>query len=73
MGPLAPSHLLTTKEFDQITNTNYRGLWLTSRAELKQMMRQDPLQTHDGRPGNRGVIVHIASNLGLVSRNEART
>nr|XP_036578371.1 2-hydroxypropyl-CoM dehydrogenase (short-chain dehydrogenase) [Colletotrichum truncatum]KAF6785614.1 2-hydroxypropyl-CoM dehydrogenase (short-chain dehydrogenase) [Colletotrichum truncatum] len=69
-GPLAPSHLLTAAEFDQITTTNYRGTWLCSKAELTQMIKQEPLKTHDGRPGNRGVIVNVASNLSLVSRPE---
>ncbi|KAF4837867.1 2-(R)-hydroxypropyl-CoM dehydrogenase [Colletotrichum tropicale] len=69
-GPKAPSHLLTTAEFDEITTTNYRGTWLCSKAELSQMIKQEPLKTHDGRPGNRGVIVNVASNLSLVSRPE---
>ncbi|CCF46447.1 short-chain dehydrogenase, partial [Colletotrichum higginsianum] len=69
-GPLAPSHLLTPAEFDDITATNYRGTWLCSRAELTYMIKQEPMKTHDGRPGNRGVIVNVASNLSLVSRSE---
>lgn len=36
------------------------------------MTKQEPLKTHDGRPGNRGVIVNVASNLSLVSRPETR-
>lgn len=35
------------------------------------MLKQDPLPTHDGRPGNRGSIVHVASQLGIVSRSDA--
>ncbi|KAK2063962.1 short chain dehydrogenase [Colletotrichum caudatum] len=69
-GPLAPSHLLTAAEFDDITAINYRGTWLCSRAELTHMIKQEPMTTHDGRPGNRGVIVNVASNLSLVSRSE---
>ncbi|WDK12272.1 2-hydroxypropyl-CoM dehydrogenase (short-chain dehydrogenase) [Colletotrichum graminicola] len=69
-GPLAPSHLLTAAEFDEITTINYRGTWLCSRAELTHMIKQEPMTTHDGRPGNRGVIVNVASNLSLVSRSE---
>ncbi|GKT84772.1 2-hydroxypropyl-CoM dehydrogenase [Colletotrichum tofieldiae] len=57
-------------EFDEITTTNYRGTWLCSRAELTHMIKQEPMKTHDGRPGNRGVIVNVASNLSLVSRPE---
>ena len=37
-----------------------------------QMLKQDPLPTHDGRPGNRGSVVNIASQLGIVGRPAAR-
>jgi hypothetical protein len=37
------------------------------------MLKQDPLPTHDGRQGQRGSIVNIASQLALVSRPEAGT
>lgn len=59
-------------EFDRINSINYRGCWLSSRAEIKQMLKQEPLPTHDGRPGNRGVVVNIASQLGIVGRPAAR-
>jgi len=36
------------------------------------MLKQEPLPTHDGRPGNRGSIVNIASQLGIVGRPAAR-
>jgi NAD(P)-dependent dehydrogenase (short-subunit alcohol dehydrogenase family) len=71
-GTLAPSHSLSTTDFDAINLVNYRGTWLCSRAELRQMLEQEPLPTHDGRPGNRGSIVNVASNLSLVSRTETR-
>lgn len=35
------------------------------------MLNQEPLLTHDGRPGERGSIVNIASQLGIVSRPQA--
>ncbi|SPO00795.1 related to dehydrogenase [Cephalotrichum gorgonifer] len=70
-GPLEPSVELPISEFDMVTSINYRGLWLASRAVLGHMVFQDPLLTHDGRPGNRGSVVNIASNLGLVSRPAA--
>jgi NAD(P)-dependent dehydrogenase (short-subunit alcohol dehydrogenase family) len=63
----------STAQFDTINGVNYRGIWLCSRAELKQMLKQEPLPTHDGRPGNKGSIVHIASQLGIVSRPNSRT
>jgi hypothetical protein len=51
-----------------VNGINYRGVFLCSREELRQMLTQKPLLTHDGRPGNRGSIVNIASQLGLVGR-----
>lgn len=62
----------SSQQFDLINGINYRGCWLSSRAELAQMLKQEPLPTHDGRPGNRGSIVNIASQLGVVSRPNAR-
>jgi len=61
----------TADQFDNINGINYRGAWLSSRSELKQMLTQDPLPTHDGRSGNRGSIVNIASQLAIVSRPQA--
>lgn len=62
----------TLEEFDRINSINYRGCWLCSRAEITQMLKQEPLPTHDGRLGNRGSVVNIASQLGIVGRPAAR-
>ncbi|SPJ72557.1 related to dehydrogenase [Fusarium torulosum] len=70
-GPTNPSHRVTPAEFDHVMNTNFRGLWLCSREELKWMSaHQDIGTTHDGRPGFRGSIVNVGSNLGLVGKPE---
>ncbi|KAJ5108541.1 hypothetical protein N7456_005216 [Penicillium angulare] len=62
----------TLEEFDRVNNINYRGCWLSSRAQLKQMLEQDPLPSHDpSRPAQRGAVVNIASQLGIVSRPNA--
>lgn len=66
------SHETSAADFDKINGINYRGCWLTSRAEIRMMLRQEPLPSHDGRPGNRGSIVNIASQLGIVGRPAAR-
>ncbi|KAL3472554.1 hypothetical protein BJX99DRAFT_235376 [Aspergillus californicus] len=59
-------------EFDRVNNINYRGCWLSSRAQLRQMVRQDALPSHDpNRPPQRGAVVNIASQLGIVSRPNA--
>ncbi|KAF4997470.1 hypothetical protein FGRMN_3834 [Fusarium graminum] len=65
------SHESSIEEFDMINNVNYRGCWLSSRAAIQRMLKQDPLPTHDGRPGFRGSIVNIASQLGIVGRPAA--
>ncbi|RJE22203.1 short chain dehydrogenase [Aspergillus sclerotialis] len=61
----------TSDVFDHVNSVNYRGCWLCSKYQIAQMRIQEPLPSHDGRPGNRGAIVNIASQLALVSRPEA--
>lgn len=65
------SHETSLRDFERINAVNYRGCWLSSRAEITQMLKQEPLPTHDGRPGNRGSIVNFASQLGIVGRPAA--
>ncbi|KAI7551296.1 NAD(P)-binding protein [Hortaea werneckii] len=65
------SHETSLEEFDRINKINYKGCWLCSRAEIQQMLKQEPLPTHDGRRGNRGSVVNIASQLGIVGRPAA--
>lgn len=71
IGAAQPSHLQTLSDFDKVLAVDYRGLWLCSRAAITQMLTQSPLPTHDGRPGNRGSVVNIASQLGIVARTTA--
>lgn len=69
---------VSAQEFDFINSVNYRGAWLVSRAALRRMLTQEPLPLTDGngneeggeswRPKQRGSIVNIASQLGVVSR-----
>jgi NAD(P)-dependent dehydrogenase (short-subunit alcohol dehydrogenase family) len=54
MGPVSRSHEMSVEDFDKINDVDYKGCWLSSREELKHMISQEPLPTHDGRPGNRG-------------------
>jgi len=53
-------------------HSNFRGLWLCAREELNYMSTQEVGVTHDGRPGFRGSIVNVGSNLGLVGKPETR-
>ncbi|BCS18243.1 SDR family NAD(P)-dependent oxidoreductase [Aspergillus puulaauensis] len=65
------SHETTLEEFERINSVDYKGLWLSCRGVIRQMRTQEPLRTHDGRPGNRGAIVNVASVLGQVARPNA--
>jgi NAD(P)-dependent dehydrogenase (short-subunit alcohol dehydrogenase family) len=73
IGIPARSSETSLAEFDRVNSINYRGCWLSSRAQLKQMAAQDPLPSHDpSRSPQRGAVVNIASQLGVVSRANAR-
>jgi NAD(P)-dependent dehydrogenase (short-subunit alcohol dehydrogenase family) len=67
-----PSHELSAEDFDNIMGTNFRGLWLCARAELRIMMRQERSSLQEGRPGFRGSVVNVGSNLALVSKGGTR-
>lgn len=68
LGESLRSHETPTAAFDLITNVNYKGTWLASRAVISHMLRQQP---HEGHPEQRGAIVNIASQLGVVARPAA--
>ncbi|KAJ5575722.1 Short-chain dehydrogenase/reductase SDR [Penicillium sp. DV-2018c] len=69
LGKSQRSDETSLEEFDRVNNINYRGCWLSSRAELKQMITQSPLPSHDpNRPPQRGAVVNVASQLGIVGR-----
>ncbi|CAG9992121.1 unnamed protein product [Clonostachys byssicola] len=65
LGTAQRSHETAVKDFDRINNINYKGTWLVSRAAISQMLQQDPLAEH---PKQRGAIVNVASQLGIVAR-----
>lgn len=56
---------MTTDHFDRLNAINYKGVWLSCRAQLRSMLKQEPLEEH---PKQRGAIVSIASQLGIVAR-----
>ncbi|KAJ5958256.1 Short-chain dehydrogenase/reductase SDR [Penicillium vulpinum] len=69
IGKTLRSAETSLEEFDRINNVNYRGCWLSSRAELRQMVTQSALPSHDtSRPPQRGAVVNVASQLGIVGR-----
>jgi NAD(P)-dependent dehydrogenase (short-subunit alcohol dehydrogenase family) len=68
LGASLRSHETPVDAFDRINKVNYRGSWLCSRAALGLMLKQQPLDEH---PEQRGSIVNIASQLGIVGRPSA--
>lgn len=69
LGNSKPSAETSVDDFDKINSVNYRGTWLSSRAQIRVMMKQEMLEG----ARERGSIVNIASQLGIVSRRAART
>lgn len=68
LGPELKTHETPTALFDKINNVNYKGTWLVNRQLLSRMKNQEPLPEH---PLQRGAIVNIASQLGIVGRPAA--
>lgn len=68
LGASLRSHETPVEAFDKLNKVNYRGSWLCSRAALRLMLKQEPLDEH---PDQRGSIVNIASQLGVVARPSA--
>jgi NAD(P)-dependent dehydrogenase (short-subunit alcohol dehydrogenase family) len=64
-GDMIKAVEMSTEAFDRLNNINYKGSWLSCRAQLRNMLKQEPLQDH---PKQRGSIVNIASQLGVVAR-----
>ncbi|KAI1615957.1 hypothetical protein EDD36DRAFT_119315 [Exophiala viscosa] len=52
-------------QWDKQFSVNTRGMWLCQRAELTQMLKQEPIQSSDGRYPARGAIANVASMAGL--------
>ncbi|KAL8400602.1 hypothetical protein RB594_000851 [Gaeumannomyces avenae] len=62
------AHRISPEEFDRAMSVSCRGAMISSREEIARMLLQGPLETHDGRAGNRGAIVNICSSGGIASR-----
>ncbi|KAK4542635.1 hypothetical protein LTR36_006684 [Oleoguttula mirabilis] len=60
-----PTDQLEFEDWRRVLSINLDGVWLCQRAQIRQMLKQEPL---DPLPrGNRGVIVNVSSMLGLVA------
>ncbi|XXG97911.1 hypothetical protein Hte_004227 [Hypoxylon texense] len=71
LGEPLRSHETPVAEFDRVAGANWKGAWLASRAALARMLEQEPLPDPDAHPGQRGAVVNIASQLGIVGRPAA--
>lgn len=65
LSPGLRSHDTSAELFDRVNGVNYRGTWLVTREVISRMMGQEPLAEH---PRQRGSVVNIASQLGIVGR-----
>ncbi|KAJ4357680.1 uncharacterized protein N0V89_002256 [Didymosphaeria variabile] len=79
MGETALTTEATLEGFDKLNAVNYRGLWMCVKEELKLMLKND-ITPYTGftfspsesqRRGQRGSIINIASQLGLVGKTQA--
>lgn len=68
LGPSMRTHKTPLSVFEAVTSINYKGTWLSSRSALGIMVKQ---AFHPEHPKQRGVIVNVASQLGIVGRPTA--
>lgn len=52
-------------DWQRVISVNLHGVWLCQRAQIRHMLQQEPLVPPPR--GSRGVIVNVASMLGLVA------
>lgn len=52
-------------DFDKQFSINARGMWLCQRAEITQMLKQEPIETPDSQFKSRGAIANVSSMAGL--------
>ena len=60
-------HEVPVSDYDRLYAVNERGVWLSCKYELKQMMEQEPREPNARGERTRGWIVNAASMLGLVA------
>ncbi|CAK3768092.1 3-oxoacyl-[acyl-carrier- ] reductase 1 [Lecanosticta acicola] len=61
IGPLAPSWDISLEQWKKVIDVNLVGVWLCTRLELKQMMKQSSIDVEEGRVPQQGSIVNAAS------------
>lgn len=79
LGQDKPTTEVSIEEFDRLNSINYRGLWMCVKEELKLMLKNEirpyagfTLSEEEAKlRGQRGSIVNIASQLGIVGKTQA--
>lgn len=64
-GQAKPSAEHDYMEWKKTLDVDLNGVWLTSREEIRQMLKQDPLEPNSLRHP-RGTIINIASMYGII-------
>jgi NAD(P)-dependent dehydrogenase (short-subunit alcohol dehydrogenase family) len=62
-GPLVLSAEHSSADWRSVMNVNLDGVWMSQRAEIRQMLKQKPGDSY--RTG-RGVIINMSSMYGLI-------
>ena len=62
-GPLVRSAEHATADWHQTMNVNLHGVWMSQRAEIRQMLKQKPGESY--RTG-KGVIINMSSMYGII-------
>ncbi|KAJ0416439.1 oxidoreductase [Aspergillus carlsbadensis] len=57
---------LSSNTFDQVYEVNLRGIFFCCKAEIAQMLKQEPLVSHDSPFPARGAICNVSSQAGLM-------
>ncbi|KXL43764.1 hypothetical protein M433DRAFT_91279 [Acidomyces richmondensis BFW] len=65
IGEAGRTDQLGLDKWQKVLSVDLDGVWLCQRAQIRQMLRQEPLNPPPR--GNRGVIINVASMLGLVA------
>lgn len=63
-GAVAPSADHPYEEWKKTIDIDLNGVWLTSKAEIRQMLKQEPYE--DSPRHFRGTIINIASMYGII-------
>ena len=66
-GILIPGYTteFSSELWDRLFAVNTKGVWLCQKAELTQMIKQEPLKSDDGLFEARGAIANVASMAAL--------